>query len=236
MDPTGLLDAVLAVAVYPGAAFLALAALVHLRLAGRPTGLGTRGPVPAPSLLPVVAAIVATAMLPLVGSPALRLPPVTGVAGNVVVVGVLLAVAVDLAGASRRAGLVAAAAAAPVLALAAAGSTLSVAAISSAGGAGGVAARSLAAGILVMAATLTGSGRAASVVAAALALTGAALVLPTALPGPPAIACALASLGVVALSGLLGRLHRQAPSPARAASAATAAAAGTTLALLSGRL
>src|SRR5450755_1152661 len=118
MDPTGLLDAILAVAVYPGGLFLALGALLHSSLAGRRPVAGASRAIPAPSLLPVLAATVATALLPMVGSPALRLPPGTGVAPNVVVVLVLLAVAVDLGGASRPASLIAAAAAAPVLALA----------------------------------------------------------------------------------------------------------------------
>jgi len=141
VDPTGLLDTILAVAVYPGAAFLALATLLHARLAGRSAGLGARGAVPAVSLLPVLAAIVASAMLPMVGSPVLRLPPLTGVAGNVVAVAVLLAVAVDLGGASRRTSLLAAAAALPVLGLAAAAGTVSVVGISTVRSPGSVIAR-----------------------------------------------------------------------------------------------
>jgi hypothetical protein len=236
MDPTGLLEAVLAVAVYPGAAFLTLAALLHARMAGRASGLGTRRAVPATSLFPALAATVATAMLPMIGSPVLRLPPVTGVAGNVVAVVVLLAVAVDLGGGSRRVSALAAAAAVPVLALAAAGSTVSVAAISTAGGTSGLAARSLSAAILVMAASVPVGGRAASVVAAALGLAAAALVIPAALHDLAPIACALASIGVVALSGLLARLLRRAPASGLAAAAGVAAAAGTALALLSSRV
>ena len=235
MDPTGLLDAVLAVAVYPGAAFLALATLLHVRLAGRPAGRGTPGAVPAARLLPVIAATVAVAMLPLGGSPALRLPPQSGVGSNAVAVAVLLAVAVDRAGASRRASLLAAAAACPVFALAAAGSTVSAVAISTAGGAAGVAARSLAAAILVLAASATAAGRTASVAAAALALSAAALTVPAALPDAPPIASALASVAVVAVSGLVARLRRGAEWTPLAAVAGAAAVAGTALALLSGR-
>jgi hypothetical protein len=236
MDPTGLLQAILAVAVYPGAVFLTLAALLHGRMAGHGPGLGARRAVPATGLLPGLAATVATAMLPLTGSPALRLPPATGVAGNVVAVGVLLAVAIDLGGASRRASALAAAAAVPVLALAAAGSTLSVVAISSAAGAAGVAARSLAAAILLMAASATVGGRVASVVAAALALAAAALVIPAALHDVAPLIGALAALGVVALSGILARLLRRVPAPGLATAAAVATAAGTALGLLSSRV
>jgi hypothetical protein len=236
VDPTGLLDTILAVAVYPGAAFLALATLLHARLAGRSAGLGVRGAVPAVSLLPALAAIVATAMLPMVGSPVLRLPPLTGVAGNVVAVAVLLAVAVDLGGASRRASLLAAAAALPVLGLAAAAGTVSVVAISTAGGAAGIGARSLAAAILFMSASSAVGGRAASVVAAALALGAAALVIPAVLEGAPAIACAAASLGVVTVAGLTARVFGRASVRGLAAMGGAAAVAGTALALLSTRV
>jgi hypothetical protein len=235
MDPTGLLDAVLAVAVYPGVAFLAVAALLHGRLARRRALAGAPGPVPAASLLPVVAATVATAMLPMVGAPALRLPPASGVAGNIVVVGVLLAVAVDLGGGSRWVSALAAAAAVPVLALAAAGSTVSVVAISTAGGATALAARVLAAALLVLAASVASAGRAASAVSAALALAGAALVIPWALRDAPPITCAVASLGVVAVSGVLARLRDRWTVTALAAAGLLGAVAGTAMALLSNR-
>jgi hypothetical protein len=235
VDPTGLLDAVLAVAVYPGAAFLALATLLHVRVAGRPAGHGTPGGVPAARLLPVIAATVAVTMLPLAGSPALRLPPLTGVGSNVVAVAVLLAVAVDRAGGSRRASLLAIAAACPVFGLAAAGSTVSAVAISTAAGVAGIAARFLAAAILVLAASATAAGRTASVAAAALALTAAALTVPAALPDAPPIASVPACVTVVAFSGLLARLRRGAEWSPLTAVAGAAAVAGTALALLSSR-
>ncbi len=235
MDPTGLLDAVLAVAVYPGVAFLVVAALLHGRLAGRRTSTGAPGPVPAASLLPVLAATVATAMLPMVGAPSLRLPPTTGVAGNVVVVVVLLAIAVDLGGGSRWVSALAACAALPVLALGAAGNTVSVVAISTAGGAAGLAARVVAAALLVLAASVASAGRAASAVSAALALTGAALVVPEALRDAPPITCALASLGVVAVSGVLARGRDRWTSTALSAAGVAGVLAGTALALLSNR-
>jgi hypothetical protein len=236
MDPTGLLDAVLAVAVYPGAAFLAVAALLHRRLAGRAAGSGApRGPLPSASILPVLAATVATSMLPLVGQPALRLPPSAGVAGNLIVVAVLLAVAVDLGAASQRVSGLAAAAALPVLALASAGSTVSVSAIADAQGAAALAARITAAALLMLAASAGAAGRAASAVSAALGLAAAALVLPAALHDAAPIACAGASLGVVALSGALGRLRHRWRVPALAAAGVVGAVGGTAVALLSGR-
>jgi hypothetical protein len=236
VDPSGLLEAVLAVAVYPGAAYLILAALLHRLVAGRPSGLGSPGPVPAATLLPVIAATVATAMLPMTGSPALRLPPATGVAPNVVALAVLLAVAVDLGGSSKRVSLLAAAAAVPILALAANQATLSAVAVSTSGGGTGLAARSLAAAILVLAAASTAGGRAASVVVAALALTGASLVIPAALADAPPIACAAASLGVVALGGAVARLSLRWPSTALTGAGLAAAAGGSVLAFLSNRV
>jgi hypothetical protein len=237
VDPTGLLDAVLAVAVYPGAAFIGLAALLHRRVAGRHgTLLGAPGALPAATLLPVLAAIVAVAMLPLPGSPALRLPPPSGAAGNVVAVAVLLAVAVDLGAGSRRPAALALAAAVPVVALAAAGGTLSALAIALAGSNAAVAARSIAAALLVLAAATSSGSRAASVVLSALSLSAAALVVPAALPGVPAVIGAIACLGVVLLSGLLARLHDRWSARALTIAGAAGAVGGTALALLSTRL
>lgn len=235
MDPTGLLEAVLAVAVYPGAAFLAVAALLHGRLAGRSGPAAPRVPVPAASMLPVLAATVATAMLPLVGAPTPRLPPTGGVAGNVVVVAVLLAVAIDLGTGSRRVAALAAAAALPVLALAAAGNTVSVLAISSATGGFALAARIAAAVLLVLAASATATGRVGSAVSGALALAGGALVLPLALHTAPPVACAVAALGVVAVSGALARLRHRWGLSVLATAGVVGAVGGTALALLSSR-
>ena len=233
MDPTGLLEAVLAVAVYPGALFLAVGAVLHRSFGGRSAGLRAAAHLPALSIAPVLSAVVAAAMLPLPGSPAVRLPPPTGAAGNVVAVIVLLAIAVDLGAASRRVAIFATAAALPVMALAASRQTLSVLAISTSSGAGGLAARWAAAAILVLAAASTGGGRAASLVATALALSAAALTLPAALDGLSTIASALACLGVVALSGLVGRILAKAPRRLLAGAGATASVAGTVLALVS---
>lgn len=205
MDPTGLLDAVLAVAVYPGVAYVAVAAWLHGRIAGHRTAVGVSGGIPAASLLPVLAAGVAAAMLPMVGAPGLRLPPVGGVAGNVVVLIVLLAVAVDLGAASRSVARLAAAAAVTVIALAAAGGTVGVLAISTAAGTPALAARVVAGVLLVLAGSMASAGRAAAAVSAALALSGAALVIPSALRDAPPFVCAIASLGAVLVSGLLGR-------------------------------
>ena len=236
MDPTGLLDAVLAVAVYPGMAFLAVAAFLHGRLAGGGTPAGAPGAVPpVSSMLPVLAATVATAMLPMVGAPGLRLPPGTGVAGNMVAITILLAVAVDLGGGSRWVSALAAAAALPVIALGAAGNTVSVLAISTAGGGATLAARIVAATLLVLASSLASAGRVASAVAAALGLAAASLVIPEALRDAPPITCALASLGVVAVSGLLARWRGRWTVIALSTAGITGALAGTSLALLSAR-
>ncbi len=235
MDPTGLLEAVLAVAVYPGAAFLAVAALLHGVLAGRRAGVGAPGSLPTTIILPVLSAALATAMLPMPGSPALRLPPASGVTGNVVVIVVLLAVAVDLGGGARRMAALAGGAALPVLALAAVGNTVSVVTIAGAPGSWALAARALAAALLVLAASTGATGRSAAVVSAGLSLTGAALVIPALLAGAPPILGAAASLGVVALGGILCRWRQHWTVTALAVAGVGGVLAGTALALLSAR-
>lgn len=235
MDPTGLLDAVLAVAVYPGAFFLALAAVARRRLAGQVAGPRSPGMPPAISLVPVLSAVLGTAMLPLVGSPALRLPPPAGAPGNIVAILVLLAVAADLGAGRRAAVALAAASALPVLGLAASLGTLNVIDVATAGGTEALGARALAAAMLVLAASLVEGGRTAAVVAAALALAGASLVIPSALRGQPPVLCALACLGVVVLSGLLARLRDRWPQLLLAVAGTAAGATGTMLALLAAR-
>ncbi|MEO8898057.1 MAG: hypothetical protein ABI352_10540 [Candidatus Dormibacter sp.] len=235
MDPTGLLDAVLAVGVYPGALFLALASLIRRRVAGQ--GAGPRSPgVPPPlSLVPVLSAVVGTAMLPLTGSPALRLPPPVGATGNVVAIVVLLAVAADLGAGSRAAAWLAAAAALPVLGLAASLGTLNLAAITTAEGTAALAARTMAAAMLVMASSLVAGSRTAAVVAAALALAGASLVVPSALRSEPPVLGALACLGMVLISSILARPKDRWPRPLLTAAGTAACVAGVVLALLAAR-
>jgi hypothetical protein len=235
MDPTGLLDAVLAVAVYPGALFLALASLIRRRVAGQGSGPRAHGVPPAISLVPVLSAVVATAMLPLTGSPALRLPPPLGAPGNVVAIVVLLAIATDLGAGSRAAAALAAGAALPVLGLAASLGTLNVIAISTAGGTAALVARAVAAAVLVMASSLAGGGRSAAVVAAALALAGAALVVPSALRAEPAVLGGLACLGTVVVASILARVRDRWPRPLLTVAATAACVAGTVLALLAAR-
>jgi hypothetical protein len=235
MDPTGLLDAVLAVAVYPGALFLAVAAVMRGRAARQRGGPRSPGVPPALSLVPVLSAVVATAMLPLIGSPALRLPPPSGAPGNLVAIVVLLAVAADLGSGRRAAAVLAAGAALPVLALAAELGTLNVIAISTAGGTAALAARVVAAAVLVTASSLVAGGRSAQVVAAALALAGASLVVPSALRAEPPILCGLACLGLVVVSAALARLGDRWPRPLLTVAGTAACAAGTALALLASR-
>ena len=235
MDPTGLLAAVLATAVYPGAAFLVIAAVVHGRVAGRPAALRSSGSPPASSLIPVLAAIVAVAMLPLPGSPALHLPASSGVGGNLVAVIVLLGVAVDLGGGSARVRILAALAALPVLALAAEEGTLSVVALSGPTDGFGAAARILTAALLVLAAASTARGRAASVVAASLALAAAAAVVPDALAGVAPLLGAAACLGVVAAAAVVGRLGAGRGQRLLSGLGPALAVAGVVAALLSDR-
>jgi hypothetical protein len=74
------------------------------------------------------------------------------------------------------------------------------------------------------------------VVVAALALTGASLVIPAALADAPPIACAAASLGVVALGGAVARLSLRWSSTALTGAGLAAAAGGSVLAFLSNRV
>ena len=236
MDPTGLLEAVLAMAVYPGAVFVALATLLRLRLAGRRPGPRGGGPPPAISLVPVMAAVVAAAMLPMVGSPALRLPPPAGAGTNLLALIVLLAIAVDLASASRPAAMLAAAAALPTLALAATQGTLDAETISRVSGGTAPAARALAALLLVAASAVCGGSRPASLVASVLALGGAAMVIPATLGGQPPVLCAVACLGVVVVAGVGARWRHHVIGRMPVLGGGAIALAGTVLALVSPRL
>jgi hypothetical protein len=235
VDPTGLLDAVLAVAVYPGAVFVALAAVLRHRVGGHRAAPRTPGVPPAPTLVPVLSAVLAAAMLPLVGSPALRLPPPSGAPPNVVAVIVLLAVATDLGGGRRAAAGLAAGAMLAVLALAAELGTLNLIAVSTAGGTAALAARAVGAALLVLGSSLVVGGRAAAVVAATLAVAGASLVVPSALRTQPPVLCGLACLGCVLISGILARLRDLWPRPLLAVAGVAGCAAGVTLALLAAR-
>jgi hypothetical protein len=234
MDPTGLLDAVLAVAVYPGALFLGVAAVLHRAVAGRAPGRLPGGSLSSTSTMAVVAAIAAVAMLPLTGSPALTLPPPSGAAGNVLAVAMLFAVAVDRGAGGRPAGLLAAVAAAPVLALAAAAGTFSVQSISSESGTLAMTARVLAATSLLLAAAAPPApgGRTSSVVRAGLALGAASLTIPAAAPAAAPVAVALMALGVVVVAALAGRVAAVLRPRVSSAATVAVALAGTVLALL----
>ncbi len=177
MDPTGLLDAVLAVAVYPGVAFLAVAAVLHGRLAGRrdrrPARPGSRGQ-------PAAGACGQRGHrdAPDGGRP--RAPPATDRGGRRQRRGRHRA-----AGRRRRPGGGVALGVGARRRRRPAGdrarrraSTVSVVAVTTAGGGAALAARVVAAALLVLAGSVASAGRAASAVSAALALCGAALVIP----------------------------------------------------------
>jgi hypothetical protein len=89
VDPLGLLLEVVALAVYPGGAFLAALALITSRGAGlaRGAALDIRG------LAAVAAAMVAAAMAPLPGTPAASLPPDGGATPNLIAAVLLVVVA-----------------------------------------------------------------------------------------------------------------------------------------------
>jgi hypothetical protein len=92
MDPLGLLLEVVALAVYPGGAFLAVMAWITYRGAGmeRSASLDVRG------LAAIAIAAVAAAMAPLPGTPASSLPPPGGATPNLVAAVLLVVVSGSL--------------------------------------------------------------------------------------------------------------------------------------------
>jgi len=222
MDPIGLLGAVVALAVYPGGLTLALLSRVVHVATGRP------GPVASgwsrPSLLALAAAALATALLPLPGSPAGTLPPGTGPDANLLAIGLLLAAGGGAlpgglwVGRGRlAAGLVAAA----LVAIGAAAGSLSVGIVVSLPGTAYAIARGATGLALVALGLLLGRGRRRAddeggrvALTVAGNLTGSYLVVGGALagwPGPVASALVLALGGGAAILGL--RLGRLLPGP-----------------------
>jgi hypothetical protein len=230
VDPLGLLAAGTAIIAYPGGAYLLAAALVG----GRPAALvGVRWTASAAAA--TACALMAAALLPLPGSPALSLPDRSGAAPNLLGLLVLLTAAVVLAGPPRwspRRLVLAAAAAAPALAPAAAAATLSLPVIVGLPGSGLMAARDLAgAALLLGAPQLVPESPATppavrAIVLGVVVLAGMCLWVPALLPAfPGAATAALLLLAVAAHGRLAPWLVRRAARPAAAVAAAAGLAA-----------
>jgi len=197
MDPLGVLQAVVALAVYPGGLFLA--GLVYLagRLARAPRWHALRPR----ELAALITIDLAVAGAPLPSSPAGSLPPTAGAAPNLVVAALLVAASVVLVaprrGDSRRVLSAAAATTAISLAVVATAS-LALTTITAQPGGVVAAVRAIAAlAVLIAAPQLCGSpagpalGRRA--VLTGMALLGLSLLIPAGLAGWAAVAGAAAS-------------------------------------------
>ena len=238
MDALGLVDAVIALAVYPGGLFLAITAWALRRGAGLRGG--ARG-IPASGLAALAMAGFAVSLAPLPASPATVLPPVAGAAPNLVVASILLAAAVALAargGWDARRLFAGGVAMVSLAALAAAVTTLAMPSIDAAPGNAMIAARAATALALLLAAPFFCRTFGAGPPAVRAALTATAAILAFSLVTPAQLtggAAALASLAVFAAATaygvvlrLLGRLiraeHRGVLTLAAAAAAVAIAA------------
>lgn len=212
MDPLGLLLEIVAVAVYPGALFLAGLVWIIRRAAGLPRGLQVDGG----ALVAIVAATVAASMAQLPGSPAASIPPPGGATPNLIPCVLLLVVAGSLAAPQpwslRRIAVLVPAAASLVL-MGLLGSTFSISGIAGSGGGTGEAARILAAATVLIALPLLmqphrGHGAPAfarAVVVAATVEVVLGMLIPPALSAPFA---PLAVVGVVAATVVYALLLR----------------------------
>ena len=211
MDALGLLQAVVAVAVYPGGAFLGLAAWAFRRTSG------ARGvePMNAAGVAAAAAACLAAALAPLPASPAAILPPQGRAAPNLAVAALLLGGAIGVGARGpwdRRRTVAAAVALVPVAALAAGSATLALPAVITQPGVAFIAARSGAAAAVLATAPLIcrtyGPGQAAvhSVLVAAAAVLALSLVVPPQLTGWAAAGAAAGVLVAAAAYGLILRV------------------------------
>jgi hypothetical protein len=217
MDPLGALQAAIAVAIYPGGAFLAgVAALL-----GGAAGLrGAR--ISVAGAAGVLSATVGAALAPLPGSLVSTLPPppAFGPPTNLVAAIVLEASAVALVTAApwtARRVVAAAAPLIPLLLLSAAAATLSLPVLANLPGAMIIAARALMAGSALAGAAallLPGTAQTAArvIVLASITILAWALALEPAIVGLPAPVAAIVVAGSSALYGLAMGLVRRLPA------------------------
>lgn len=216
MDPLGLLLEVVALAVYPGGLFLAALAWITWRGAGM-----LRGAAPdARGLAAIAAAIVATAMAPLPGTPAASLPPPGGATPNLIAAVLLVVVAGSLIAPdpwSRRRRVLVAVGGISIVLLGLVAASFSTTNISGATGATNAVARVLTvAGVLVALPIVvkpqaaTGSPGARAIVVAASIVVVMAIVIPPAQRWPVAPLWVVGLVVGVGLYALLLRLARAA--------------------------
>jgi hypothetical protein len=228
MDALALLSAAVAVLLYPGGAYVVGAGL----LAGGRSAAG-RARWTAPAAGGAACALLAAALLPLPGSPAISLPGRSGPTPNLLGMLVLLAAAVALTSPprwSRRRLLLAAVATVPALVLAASAATFSLPVIVGLPGNRLVLARDLAAAAVLLAAPLLvpddpGSTPppARALVLGVVVLAGMSLWVASALPRLPGVGAAAVVLAAVAVHGRMAPgLGRLAVRPVTAMAAAAA--------------
>lgn len=192
MDPLGILDAIVALAVYPGGLFFGGLVWLLGRLVRAP-----RWPALRPRELAAIVTIdLAVAAAPLPSSPAGSLPPTAGAAPNLAVTALLVAASVVLVAPrhwdARRLVSAAGAVTAGALAVVATAS-LALPAITGEPGGQAVAVRAIAAAAILLATPLLGGsltddllGR--RVVLTGMALLGLSFLVPAGLAGWPAVA------------------------------------------------
>jgi hypothetical protein len=243
MDSLGLLDAAVAVAVFPGGAFTALVAWTAAG-SGRLPMAHARWPAPAVGGL--VMLVVACSQVPLPGTPAATLPDRGGAPANLLGVLVLLGAGVGLVAAAtwRPSQVVAAIAAGlPPLIIGAASATFAFPVLAGLPGRDLEAARVAAAAALLLAAphlalpgdiALPRVAR-ATVLAGAL-LVAAGLTVPATLGSLPGIAVAGIVVAAAAVYGaILALAGRRLSSPVLPCLATIAAATSITIAILATR-
>jgi hypothetical protein len=223
VDPLGALEALTAVALYPGALFVAALAAAFAWASGSSPGRR----VGAGQLTAMLAAAVAAGLAPAPGSVAAALPPppAFGVEPNLGAAILLEGLAVSLAGGGRwdRARVaLSLASLAPVLVLAALAATLSLPLLAGMPGALVAAGRALAAGALLAAGLLAsppqGAGDTARVFTlASLTVLAGSLALSASTAQLPAPAGAAALAGVALVYGLVARVLRRRASHMTAA-------------------
>ena len=232
-----MLEAVLAVAVYPGGAFLALSALLLGWARGAPRGR----PLTLVQAAGLFAACVAAALAPLPGSPAAALPPAPafGAPPNLVAALLLEAAAVALVTGGRwtRQDLVAAVSVlAPAFVLAAATATLSLPLLAMSPGSAAAAGKLLIGGAVLAAVPVLlrwAGGVAVPAVLASAVILATGVALGPQLQGLPAAVSPVVVLLVGAAYGALlrGLRRLRTPTPLTAVAALQGAAALVTILL-----
>ena len=210
MDPLGVAQAILALALFPGGLFFAICAWAFSRAAGQ--SCGTLSALAVPSLLSCCVADLAVALAPLPASPVSTVPPGTGPGPNLIAAGILVGVAAALSdgavGARRPRALLAVVI--PAAALTVGAGTLSLPTIGASAGLLFGARAATTAAVLFAAPAVLGAGRDASptqlVTLCAAALLAFALLTPSHATGGIAALWVAAVVATVVAYGLFLRV------------------------------